>query len=270
MQGILHPKDVGVLIDHQPAIAIDPQEAGLANPNPDSDGPLQQNMKSSPPKVQLAGPERDVIMPELRPNLDERHPEIEPQLERIPQEQERFCQQERALEMSNQKLGMQLCQLKATVKALFYIIVIAATEDNRREADSHDRSPIDRLWEKFFGIFDQRNAQKSLEDELSAPKGRRDYNIKSVVRIHELNQWFKATFGYWPSNPKEPVLVDMGKVGQILHYIREILIFRGQPVCGFDIEKVNPDKVTALFKTREVDNPMGKQFARYQWSDIHY
>uniref|UniRef100_A0A915II77 Uncharacterized protein n=1 Tax=Romanomermis culicivorax TaxID=13658 RepID=A0A915II77_ROMCU len=38
---------------------------------------------------------------------------------------------------------------------------------------------------------------------------------------------------------------------------------RGQPVCGFDIEKVHQDKVTALFKRREVNNPMGKRFARY-------
>uniref|UniRef100_A0A915HV80 Uncharacterized protein n=1 Tax=Romanomermis culicivorax TaxID=13658 RepID=A0A915HV80_ROMCU len=38
---------------------------------------------------------------------------------------------------------------------------------------------------------------------------RQNYNIKRVVRIHELEQWFKATFGYWPANPKEPILVDM-------------------------------------------------------------
>uniref|UniRef100_A0A915J7Y9 Uncharacterized protein n=1 Tax=Romanomermis culicivorax TaxID=13658 RepID=A0A915J7Y9_ROMCU len=59
-----------------PAIAIDPQEAGRANPNPDADGPPPQNLKRSLPKVQLAGPKRDVIMPEFCPNLDERDPEI--------------------------------------------------------------------------------------------------------------------------------------------------------------------------------------------------
>uniref|UniRef100_A0A915IXR2 Uncharacterized protein n=1 Tax=Romanomermis culicivorax TaxID=13658 RepID=A0A915IXR2_ROMCU len=88
-------------------------------------------------------------------------------------------------------------------------------------------------------------------------------NVKRVIRVHKLDQWFKATFGYWPANPKEPILVDMGKVGQILHYIREVSIFRRQPVCGFDVKKVNPDKVTTLFKMREVDNPLGKQFARF-------
>uniref|UniRef100_A0A915KYB2 Uncharacterized protein n=1 Tax=Romanomermis culicivorax TaxID=13658 RepID=A0A915KYB2_ROMCU len=46
-----------------------------------------------------------------------------------------------------------------------------------------------------------------------------DYNIKRVVRIHELDQWFKATFGYWPANPKEPHMVDIGKVSQVLHFI---------------------------------------------------
>uniref|UniRef100_A0A915J776 Uncharacterized protein n=1 Tax=Romanomermis culicivorax TaxID=13658 RepID=A0A915J776_ROMCU len=37
----------------------------------------------------------------------------------------------------------------------------------------------------------------------------------------------------------------------------------GQPVCRFYVEKVHQDKVAALFKMREVDNPMGKQFAQY-------
>uniref|UniRef100_A0A915I7C4 Uncharacterized protein n=1 Tax=Romanomermis culicivorax TaxID=13658 RepID=A0A915I7C4_ROMCU len=29
-------------------------------------------------------------------------------------------------------------------------------------------------------------------------------------------------------------------------------------VCGFNVEKINQDKVAALFKTREVDNPLCK------------
>uniref|UniRef100_A0A915IEG8 Uncharacterized protein n=1 Tax=Romanomermis culicivorax TaxID=13658 RepID=A0A915IEG8_ROMCU len=41
-----------------------------------------------------------------------------------------------------------------------------------------------------------------------------DYNIKGLVRVHELDQWFKGTFGYWWANPKEPVLIDMGKASQ--------------------------------------------------------
>uniref|UniRef100_A0A915I785 Uncharacterized protein n=1 Tax=Romanomermis culicivorax TaxID=13658 RepID=A0A915I785_ROMCU len=43
----------------------------------------------------------------------------------------------------------------------------------------------------------------------------------------------------------------------------KLSISRGHPVCGFDVEKINQDKVTALFKTREVDNPMGKQLPQY-------
>uniref|UniRef100_A0A915IPH9 Uncharacterized protein n=1 Tax=Romanomermis culicivorax TaxID=13658 RepID=A0A915IPH9_ROMCU len=71
-----------------------------------------------------------------------------------------------------------------------------------------------------------------------------------------MDQWFKGTFGYWLANPKEPVLVDMGNVSQLLELSK-----KGHQVCGFDVAKVNQDKVAALFKMREVDNPMGKQFA---------
>uniref|UniRef100_A0A915ICH2 Uncharacterized protein n=1 Tax=Romanomermis culicivorax TaxID=13658 RepID=A0A915ICH2_ROMCU len=71
------PLDAGVPIDRPPAIALDRQGAGLANPNPDTDGPPPRNLKRSPPKIELAGPKRDVITPESRPNLDERDPEID-------------------------------------------------------------------------------------------------------------------------------------------------------------------------------------------------
>uniref|UniRef100_A0A915L8R4 Uncharacterized protein n=1 Tax=Romanomermis culicivorax TaxID=13658 RepID=A0A915L8R4_ROMCU len=90
-----------------------------------------------------------------------------------------------------------------------------------------------------------------------------DCNVKRVVRVHELDQWFKETFGYWPANPKEPILVDLGRASQVLQYVRDVSIFRGHPVCGFYVEKVNQDKVATLFKTREVKNLMGNQFAQY-------
>uniref|UniRef100_A0A915JZ67 Uncharacterized protein n=1 Tax=Romanomermis culicivorax TaxID=13658 RepID=A0A915JZ67_ROMCU len=51
-------------------------------------------------------------------------------------EQERFGPQERAPEMSTQELAMQLGKLKGTVEALLDIIANAATEDNKREANS--------------------------------------------------------------------------------------------------------------------------------------
>uniref|UniRef100_A0A915HWS3 Uncharacterized protein n=1 Tax=Romanomermis culicivorax TaxID=13658 RepID=A0A915HWS3_ROMCU len=75
-----------------------------------------------------------------------------------------------------------------------------------------------------------------------------NYNIKRAIRVHELDQWFKGTFGYWPANPKEPILVDIGKASQLLEYVREVSMFRGHPVCGFDVEKINQDKDVALFK----------------------
>uniref|UniRef100_A0A915IB74 Uncharacterized protein n=1 Tax=Romanomermis culicivorax TaxID=13658 RepID=A0A915IB74_ROMCU len=84
------------------------------------------------------------------------------------------------------------------------------------------------LWEKLLRILDE------------------NYNVKWVVRVHKLDQWFKATFGYWPANLKEPVLVDIGKASQVLF-----------------LEKIHQDKVPAYFKMKDVDNPMGKQFARY-------
>uniref|UniRef100_A0A915KI81 Uncharacterized protein n=1 Tax=Romanomermis culicivorax TaxID=13658 RepID=A0A915KI81_ROMCU len=102
------PQDGGVPIDCLPAIAINPQEAGPVNPNPDADGLPPGNMKRSLPKVELAGPKRDVIRPKLRPNLKEIDPEMDRQLERVLQEQEQFRVQERAPEMSNQELTMQL------------------------------------------------------------------------------------------------------------------------------------------------------------------
>uniref|UniRef100_A0A915L2L0 Uncharacterized protein n=1 Tax=Romanomermis culicivorax TaxID=13658 RepID=A0A915L2L0_ROMCU len=43
--------------------------------------------------------------------------------------------------------------------------------------------------------------------------GRTDHNIKGVVGIHELDQLFKGTSMYWLANPKEPVMIDIGKPG---------------------------------------------------------
>uniref|UniRef100_A0A915JFX8 Uncharacterized protein n=1 Tax=Romanomermis culicivorax TaxID=13658 RepID=A0A915JFX8_ROMCU len=39
-------------------------------------------------------------------------------------------------------------------------------------------------------------------------------------------------FGYWPANPKEPILVDIGKVRQLLQFIQESSISHGYRVCG--------------------------------------
>uniref|UniRef100_A0A915JLG9 Uncharacterized protein n=1 Tax=Romanomermis culicivorax TaxID=13658 RepID=A0A915JLG9_ROMCU len=61
-----------------------PTTAGLANPNPDADGPPLLNIKPSPPCVELAGPKRDIVTPEIRPNLNEVDPKTKWQwLERI-------------------------------------------------------------------------------------------------------------------------------------------------------------------------------------------
>uniref|UniRef100_A0A915K249 Uncharacterized protein n=1 Tax=Romanomermis culicivorax TaxID=13658 RepID=A0A915K249_ROMCU len=43
--------------------------------------------------------------------------------------------------MSNQELATPLCGLKGTVEALFNIIANTATEDNKREARSHQQEP---------------------------------------------------------------------------------------------------------------------------------
>uniref|UniRef100_A0A915J543 Uncharacterized protein n=1 Tax=Romanomermis culicivorax TaxID=13658 RepID=A0A915J543_ROMCU len=70
------PQDAGVPLDHLPTIAMDGQEAGLANPNQDADGLLPQNVKRSPPRVELAGLKRDIITPKIRPNLNGVDPKI--------------------------------------------------------------------------------------------------------------------------------------------------------------------------------------------------
>uniref|UniRef100_A0A915IBZ8 Uncharacterized protein n=1 Tax=Romanomermis culicivorax TaxID=13658 RepID=A0A915IBZ8_ROMCU len=66
-QNAMHftPQDAGVPIEHPPAIAIDQQEAGPANPNPDANIPWPQTLKRSQPKVELAGPKKDVITPKF-------------------------------------------------------------------------------------------------------------------------------------------------------------------------------------------------------------
>uniref|UniRef100_A0A915IFA6 Uncharacterized protein n=1 Tax=Romanomermis culicivorax TaxID=13658 RepID=A0A915IFA6_ROMCU len=111
------PRDAGVPIDNQLVIAIKQQEAGSANPNPDADGLPPGNIKRLPPWVELAGPKRDVLRPEIQPNLDEVDPKIERhRLERIRQDQEQLRQPERAPELSNQEFAMQLRELKRTVK----------------------------------------------------------------------------------------------------------------------------------------------------------
>uniref|UniRef100_A0A915K2L8 Uncharacterized protein n=1 Tax=Romanomermis culicivorax TaxID=13658 RepID=A0A915K2L8_ROMCU len=71
------PQDAGVPVDHLPMIAMDQQEAGPVNPNQDADGPLLQNIKRSPPWVELAGLKRNVVTPKIRSNLNEVDPEIE-------------------------------------------------------------------------------------------------------------------------------------------------------------------------------------------------
>uniref|UniRef100_A0A915KMS6 Uncharacterized protein n=1 Tax=Romanomermis culicivorax TaxID=13658 RepID=A0A915KMS6_ROMCU len=73
------PQDVRVLLDRPPTIAIERQEAGPANPNPVADGPLQQNIKRSPPRVRLARPKWDVVTPKIRPNLNKVDPETKQQ-----------------------------------------------------------------------------------------------------------------------------------------------------------------------------------------------
>uniref|UniRef100_A0A915HWN1 Uncharacterized protein n=1 Tax=Romanomermis culicivorax TaxID=13658 RepID=A0A915HWN1_ROMCU len=103
-------------------IAMDRQEAGPGNLNQDADGPPPQNIKGSPPRVELAGQKRDIFTLEIRPNLDE--------------DQEGFCQLERAPKLSNQELALQLRELKGTIEAVFNIIVNATTEDNKWEANS--------------------------------------------------------------------------------------------------------------------------------------
>uniref|UniRef100_A0A915IMJ7 Uncharacterized protein n=1 Tax=Romanomermis culicivorax TaxID=13658 RepID=A0A915IMJ7_ROMCU len=70
-------QDAGVPIDRSPMISINPQEVGLANLNPDAGGLPPQNIKRSPLKFELAGPRREVITPEIGPNLEEVDPEIE-------------------------------------------------------------------------------------------------------------------------------------------------------------------------------------------------
>uniref|UniRef100_A0A915JZE9 Uncharacterized protein n=1 Tax=Romanomermis culicivorax TaxID=13658 RepID=A0A915JZE9_ROMCU len=69
------PQDAGVPVAHSPMIAMELQEVGPVNPNPDANGPLLQNIKRSPLRVELTQPKQDIVTPEIRPNLKEVDPE---------------------------------------------------------------------------------------------------------------------------------------------------------------------------------------------------
>uniref|UniRef100_A0A915KNF3 Uncharacterized protein n=1 Tax=Romanomermis culicivorax TaxID=13658 RepID=A0A915KNF3_ROMCU len=70
---------------------MEPQQAVPANPNPDADGLQPQNIKQSPSRVELAAPKWDIVMPEIRPNLNDLDPKTKSQwLEQIRQEQEQL------------------------------------------------------------------------------------------------------------------------------------------------------------------------------------
>uniref|UniRef100_A0A915K0C2 Uncharacterized protein n=1 Tax=Romanomermis culicivorax TaxID=13658 RepID=A0A915K0C2_ROMCU len=129
-------------------------------------------------------------------------------LVRIWQEQERLQQLERAPEMFNQELEMQLCALKGTIEALFDII---AKVPQRTIREFERQKELQKQYQQM--------QQFQQQAPLQQPQLTEDYNIKRVIGVHEPDQWFKETFGYWPANPKEPILVDMGKVSQLLKYI---------------------------------------------------
>uniref|UniRef100_A0A915K920 Uncharacterized protein n=1 Tax=Romanomermis culicivorax TaxID=13658 RepID=A0A915K920_ROMCU len=92
---------------------------------------------------------------------------------RIPQDQEQFRLQERAPQMSNQELVMQLRELKGTIEVLFDIIANAATEYNKREADSHqqeqdrqdnhDNFQQNSDYNEFLGFKKQKELQKQYQ-----------------------------------------------------------------------------------------------------------
>uniref|UniRef100_A0A915ID19 16S/18S rRNA aminocarboxypropyltransferase Tsr3 C-terminal domain-containing protein n=1 Tax=Romanomermis culicivorax TaxID=13658 RepID=A0A915ID19_ROMCU len=136
-------------------------------------------------------------------------------------------------------------------------------ENHQRKSEEQNLGLLNKLQEKQTKLSKtQQNQTDAIFATLSILM---ELTImsKGLSESMSLDQWFKATFRYWPANPKEPILIDIGKASQLLEYVQEVSIFRGHPVCGFNVEKINQDKVAALFKMREVDNPLGGQFAPY-------
>uniref|UniRef100_A0A915I9Y8 Uncharacterized protein n=1 Tax=Romanomermis culicivorax TaxID=13658 RepID=A0A915I9Y8_ROMCU len=64
-----------------------------------------------------------------------------------------------------------------------------------------------------------------------------DYNIKCLVRILEIEQWFASTMGYWLQRPMEPEWVHIGNVEPVLKQMATSQ-FRGLGVVGFDVKKI--------------------------------
>uniref|UniRef100_A0A915IR58 Uncharacterized protein n=1 Tax=Romanomermis culicivorax TaxID=13658 RepID=A0A915IR58_ROMCU len=142
-------------------------------------------------------------MPEIQPNAKDLDPRTErQQLERIQQDQEQLKQLERAPKMSNLELGMQLRKLKGTIEALFDIIANTATEDNKREARSHQQE-LDRHVRPCYGGAERDNhlmaetyAGAGPSNRPEFDKGQRlNFEPKSFrspardVRLEGMEQW---------------------------------------------------------------------------------
>uniref|UniRef100_A0A915JZK0 Uncharacterized protein n=1 Tax=Romanomermis culicivorax TaxID=13658 RepID=A0A915JZK0_ROMCU len=70
------------------------------------------------------------------------------------------------------------------------------------------------------------------------------YNIKCIIRVGELDRWFATNFGRYPLELTEPKMVEISKVAELIETLKDSR-FRGQPIIGFDTEKVHTDPILA-------------------------
>uniref|UniRef100_A0A915K4G1 Uncharacterized protein n=1 Tax=Romanomermis culicivorax TaxID=13658 RepID=A0A915K4G1_ROMCU len=65
----------------------------------------------------------------------------------------------------------------------------------------------------------------------------RDYNIKRLVHVGKIKQWFAGTMGYWPRGPMELEQVHSSNIKLILKQLATSQ-FWGLGIVSFDVEKV--------------------------------
>uniref|UniRef100_A0A915IFQ0 Uncharacterized protein n=1 Tax=Romanomermis culicivorax TaxID=13658 RepID=A0A915IFQ0_ROMCU len=65
-----------------------------------------------------------------------------------------------------------------------------------------------------------------------------NYNLKRVVRVRELEQWFATNLGSYPCKLTEPKMIEIGKVAEMIETLKDSR-FRGQPIIGFDTKKAS-------------------------------
>uniref|UniRef100_A0A915JHT1 Uncharacterized protein n=1 Tax=Romanomermis culicivorax TaxID=13658 RepID=A0A915JHT1_ROMCU len=75
------------------------------------------------------------------------------------------------------------------------ITVLDDSSDGKSKTSDDFRKKRNKHYDNEYAAA-LRKAKKGAEDVRVGT----DYNVKRVIQIHKLDQWFKGTFSYWPAN----------------------------------------------------------------------